>query len=331
MSLSEEQEILLSQLVDGELPADEANRVLAGVFDELAHVLGSSEAASKLNAMLQLRQSLDAWRRQAPTKPIVLPPAADALPCPAKRPARPKVNDEPATETTDLAPSALTLALSGHRPEVGREKGHVYRSLSLASAALLGGVLVAGGFFLGGQGRNVQSAVPIARQPAAIVTPEQRQEIAKAFNLHESVAGPLSWYAADDSTIQVAPAAEGETLRQPIAVILRLTRELSGSHDEMSVPKTYVIICRNSDAMIELPQSTVAKTVRLRLLPTTSNGVVSLQYAIAADGADRSPAEASLAGRRQVGLGQTSLGQLTMNDCLVNVDASAWVLENHAL
>ena len=44
MSLSEEKKILLSQLVNGELPVDQANQVLGEVFAELAHVLGDAEA-----------------------------------------------------------------------------------------------------------------------------------------------------------------------------------------------------------------------------------------------------------------------------------------------
>jgi len=50
MSLSEEKKIQLSQLVDGELPVDEANRLLAEVFDELSHVMGRAEAARQLHA-----------------------------------------------------------------------------------------------------------------------------------------------------------------------------------------------------------------------------------------------------------------------------------------
>ena len=57
-----------------------------------------------------------------------------------------------------------------------------------------------------------------------------------------------------------------------------------------------------------------------------ANGEVNLQYAIAAEDSDRGPDGAALAGRRHVDLSQTSLGQLAMNDCLVNVDASAWVI-----
>ena len=68
MSISEEREILLSQLVDGELPVDQANQVLADVFDELTQVLGDFDAARKLSAMLELRRALDPWRRQEPPR-----------------------------------------------------------------------------------------------------------------------------------------------------------------------------------------------------------------------------------------------------------------------
>jgi hypothetical protein len=287
MSIPEEREILLSQLVDGELPVEQANQVLADVFDELTHVLGDAEAPGKLRAMLQLRRALGPWRRQEPARTIVaLPPARSAGSSRSSR-----------------------------------------RLLSLAMAALLGGILVAGGFYLGGR-RTVTAPDEALVQPSmVIVTPEQRREIARAFTLHESVAGPLSWYAADDSTIQVAPAQKGETVRQPIAVVLRLTGDRSSPGRDAPLPKTYVIVCRNSDvATIELPPSAVAKTVRLRLLPTAAGGEVHLQYAIAADGSDRVPEEAALAGSRHVGLGQTSLGQLALDDRLVNVDASAWVI-----
>ena len=46
MSISEEKEILLSQLVDHELPADQADQVLAGILDELADVLDDSAMRS---------------------------------------------------------------------------------------------------------------------------------------------------------------------------------------------------------------------------------------------------------------------------------------------
>ncbi len=288
MSLSEEKKILLSQLVDGELPLDQANQVLAEVLGELTDVPSSAEAAGHLRAMLQLRQTLAPWRRQEPPKTIV------ALP-----------------------------------PRAGKTAHFGLRALSLAAAALLGGILVAGGFFLRSQLGGGQPVVIAASQPATIVTPDQRREIAQAFALHESVAGPLCWYAADDATIQVAPAQKGEALRQPIAIVLRFARDVSCSGRQPVGPKTYVIVCRNGDAAIELPQSAVAKTMRVRLLPTAANGTVSLQYAIAADGSNHGADETALAGSRRLDLGQTPLGQLALNDCLVNVEASAWVIGNH--
>ena len=290
MSLSEEKSVLLSQLVDGELPTHQANQVLAEVFNELSHVLGNSETGRELSAMLQLQQAIDPWRRQEPPTTVMTLPSVQP---------------------------------------VGRTSHFGLQVIGYAAAALLGGVLVAGGFFLGGRATVERPVMPIAQQPAVIISPEQRQDIAQAFALHESVAGPLSWYAADDSTIQVAPAAKGESLRQPIAVILRLTRELSGQTGQAARPITYVIVCRGNDAAtIELPQSSVAKTIRLRLLPTATRGEVSLQYAIAADGTGHKASEAAMTGRRDVGLGQTSLGQLAMNDHLVNVDVSAWVIQD---
>ncbi len=287
MSIPEERELLLSQLVDGELPVDQANRVLAEVFDELAHVLDGAEAGKRLHDMLQLRRALGPWRQQEPRQTMV-----------------------------------LAAVKSAGKSASGR------RWLNYAAAAMLGGVLVAGGFFLGdrlggersdpqlaGQPRQpAPQAVQTARravQPATIVTPEQRREIARAFAFHESVAGPLSWYASDDSTIQVAPAVKGEALRQPIAVVLRLSRDLSTPGDKAAPPKTYVIVCRNSDAAtIELPPWATVKTVQLRLFPTAADGEVNLRYAIVAADSAPDPDDAALTGSRQVGLGPTQLGQL---------------------
>jgi hypothetical protein len=296
MSISEEREILLSQLVDNELPADRAGQVLMDLLED-------PEQREQLKAMLRLRQALEPWRRQEPKQAIV----------------------------------ALPLVKS--RENASRPN---WRPMSLAVAAMLGGVLVACGFGLSGWLRGEGTLAKVdrpaedpslqprilanqPRQPVIVVTPEQRREIARAFALHESVAGPLSWYAADDSTIQVAPAQDGEKSDQPIAVVLRLVPVETGKQSEA---KTYVIVCRNNDpAVIELPQSAAVRSAHLRLLSTVANGVVDLQYALAADGREPGPDDsAAVVGRRHVGFGQTSLGQLALNDCLVNVDASAWVI-----
>jgi len=298
MSIPEEREMLLSQLVDHELPADQASRVLLEVLDD-------PEARRRLKTMLRLRQTLGLWREQEPARAIVAVPL-------------------------------------GESP--GGDSGPARPLLSLAAAVALGGVLVAAGFYLAGQFRKGPPEEPIAavpeqpasrsepaapgsRQPAILVTPEQRREIAQAFALHESVAGPLSWYVADDSHIRVAPASEREDPRPPVAVVLRLTPAGARLGSE---GKTYVIVCRVRDmADIELPQTSTDRTVRLRLLFTEAEGDVNLRYAIAAVGSDHWTGDgAALAGRRHIGLRQTSLGQLALDDRLVNVDASAWVIRD---
>lgn len=295
MSTSEERQVLLSRLVDNELPDHQAVEVLMAALED-------AELREELKAMLKLRQAMQAWRCQEPPRAIVAVPTV---------------------------PPAESVFHGGWRP------------MTLAAAALLGAVLVTCGFYLGGWLKadgvataSKQPSVDVKMQsrkasdqqrPIVIVTPEERSEIARAFALHESVAGPLSWYAADETTIQVAPIHQGEKLEQPIAVVLRLAAAEGCQSNEN---KTYVIVCRNNDpAVIELPQLTAVGPAHLRLLSTVAGGEVKLQYLLAADGLSSDPDQrAALVGSRQVGLGQTPLGQLALNDCLVNVDASAWVV-----
>lgn len=295
MSTSEERQVLLSELVDNELSGHQAVEVLMAALED-------AESRQELKGMLMLRQAMQPWRCQEPPGAIVALPVA-----------------EPA-ETV----------LHG-----------VWRPMHLAAAAILGAVLVTCGFYLGGW-LKVDGVATASKQPSVdvkvqsretpdqqrrvtIVTPEERSEIARAFALHESVAGPLSWYAADETTIQVAPIQEGEKLEQPIAVVLRLAPAEGCQSNEN---KTYVIVCRNNDpAVIELPQLAAVGSTHLRLLSTVAAGEVNLQYMLAADGVGAGlDQSAALVGRRRVGLGQTPLGQLALNDCLVNVDASAWVV-----
>lgn len=300
MSSSEEKDLLLSQWVDGELPADQADRVLADALD-------NEEQREQLKAMLRLRQVLGRWKRQEPPKNIAL-------------------------DATAHLPGSSEIAIE--HLGGGNHPSGSFRPLSgLAAAAILGGVLVAGGFFLGGWYRTAPSPATVAVRPVVtVVTPEQRQEIARAFALHESVSGPLSWYASDDATILVAPAKKGETLRKPIAVVLRFAQDASCGVLSLVPPKTYIIVCRNdAPETIELPASSIAKKLRLRLVSTEINGQISLQYALATNGSGDPEDGAALVGRRCVGDHQTLLGQLAFNNCLVNVDAGAWILGNNTM
>jgi hypothetical protein len=92
--------------------------------------------------------------------------------------------------------------------------------------------------------------------------------------------------------------------------------------------RTLVIVCREDrPAVIELPAESPGRAgLRMYLTPRTVNGTVEMQYAIAVDGGEHQPAVASLAGRRRIGLTETSLGQLALGDRLLNVEATAWPL-----
>jgi hypothetical protein len=155
------------------------------------------------------------------------------------------------------------------------------------------------------------------------VTPEQMRQVAMVFALHESVAGPLAWYAADDETIRVASARGTEVGQTPIAVLLKL-----GPAGPDAAVRTLVIVCREDrSSVIELPAESASRAgLRVYLTPRTVNGKVEMQYAIAVDGGEHRVAAASLSGQRRIGLTETSLGQLALGEKVLNVEASAWPL-----
>ena len=68
MSLPDETEILLSQLIDHELPVEQANQVLADALD-------NAESRQRLKDMLRLRQLFAPWRQQEPVRASGVPPA----------------------------------------------------------------------------------------------------------------------------------------------------------------------------------------------------------------------------------------------------------------
>ncbi len=280
--MNNENEILMSQLADGELPSDQANELLLGVLD-------NSNEREKLKNMLRLRQATADWRTHQPTKPILV--MAD-------------------------------------RPRSFQRNRVVWRMGGLAAAACIGGLLVLTGLWAAGWVLSpVRPAHPWQISPApdspttlARVSPEQMRQVAQAFELHESVAGPLAWYAADDQNIRLA-SAQGAQSGRPIAVLLRLETDASPA-------RTLVIVCReDSPAVIELPSETPSQTgLRVYLAPKTTNGKVQMHYTIAADGDSRDPVLASLTGQRHLGLAETSLGQLAMDDRILNIEAAAWPL-----
>lgn len=197
------------------------------------------------------------------------------------------------------------------------------RFASLAAAAVVGAALTAAGILIASRGDDGVAVGP--NQAAdAVVTPEQMAQVARVFEFHESVAGPLRWYAADEQHVRLGSASSGHASGRPVAIVLRL----SSAGEEVTPSRTYVIVCRDSaSASIDLPSRADDPQLRLYVQPVARDGTVDVRYAIgfAGPGPDRGPA-AALAGRRQVGLKQTPLGQFVQDDRLLKVDASAWVL-----
>jgi hypothetical protein len=204
----------------------------------------------------------------------------------------------------------------------------VERLGSLAMAACVGGLLVlAGVWAAGGMGRSGRPESPgpgSGSRALAQVSPEQMQQVARVFAFHESVAGPLAWYAADDQNIRVASAQGAEAGHAPIAVLLRLEPAVPGA-----AARTLLIVCREQQpTVIELPAESPGRAgLRVFLSPRTVSGKVDVQYAIAVTGgADWAPS-ATLSGQRRVGLAETSLGQLALGERLYSVEAAAWSVQ----
>jgi len=274
----EEQDMLLSQLADGELAGAEANALLLAALDD-------PELRQKLKEMLRLRQATAAWRDQQPSRPVMV----------------------------------LTA------PRAARRRWFGWRLGGYAVAACLGGLLVIAGFWAAGAGRPGL----VLPSTVARVTPEQMQQVARVFALHESVAGPLAWYAADDDNIRVASAEGSETGNRPVAVLLRLEPAAAGGP---GAARTYVIVCRErQSATIDLPDDLPgAAGLRVYLAPKALDGRIDMQYAIAVAGQNGGGVTATLSGQRRVGLTETSLGQLALSDRLLNVQLAAWPIREPA-
>jgi hypothetical protein len=299
--MNENDEILMSQLADGELPSDQTNELLLDVLDAPAE-------REKLKGLLRLRQATAGWRTSQPPQPVVI---------------------------------------VAERPRTFRRGRMAWRMGSLAVAACVGGLLVLTGVWAAGwMGRAAgpDRQGPIAQGPgtalAAIqVTPEQMRQVAKVFALHESVAGPLAWYAADDQNIRLASARGAEAGLPTIAVLLRLDPAVAGASPSSpsassgqagsgQAARTIVIVCReDAPTVIELPAEMSGQAgLRVYLAPRSVNGKVDMQYAIAADSQSPQSPAASISGQRSLGMAEAPLGQLAMGDRVLNVEAAAWAM-----
>jgi len=281
-------DLVLSQLADGELPHDETVGALLSALED-------EDSRIRLRQYLQLRQMSAAWRAQEPSANLM-----PAVPAAAPMPLRPTSNGFP--RSTHLQSSSIMVA------------------------SVMGGLLVLLGVWVGKSSHVSIPAIGDHSSPSQfVVSPGQRQQIAQVFAFHESVAGPLKCFAADDQEIEVTPADADIKNAQPLAVVLRLTTERSPrplSHE-------YVIVCRQGvPVAISLPHGDARfPPGRLYLSPAMEQGKVGLTYSLTMEDAGGKSSGAAIAGRRNVGNEARSLGELALGDRFMRVEASAWPLD----
>ncbi len=283
----------LSQLCDGELD----NTAMVGV---LLNVLDSPEAKERpqtesqrtLRDLLRLRQTTAAWRNREPTKTIL--------------PTSPMITlDKSSRPMTNVAVWVATAAC--------------------AVCLLLMGVVV-------GQYLNVGTAAPEVlitedapelNVSSQVVRAERRRQLAEVFAFHESVVGPLSWYAAAENAEDLAMAS-GDPQSAPVGLVLRFTTQ--GQQPES---QEYTIVCRDrSSASIKLPGSGPGEEpVLVRLTPITERGEIALQYCVVLPGAPGIADAMGLSGRRSLGANLDELGEFAFDAKSIRVEASAWLLE----
>ncbi len=249
----------------------------------LLSVLDDPESRGRLKGFLQMRESLSPWRRQG---------------------------EPPAHVATTRSP----------RP---RYAAGVWPVARFAAAAVLGGVLVTAGFLTTDRDGRYERApgLELPWTPHALAVDELRQA-ASVFAFHESVAGPLTWYAADDQTISLQPRPSDRHEGVPVAVFLHL----SSDRDSPTSVGNYVVICREGERVrVRFPYTDAPMHFTdIELTPRLRNGTVDVRYTITVGG-QTGPEQVwgSLAGRSQLGEAQRRLGQVALNDRVFLVSASA--------
>jgi len=290
---------LLSMFVDGELDHEQSNQLLQSTLE-------NEDDCIHLKELLQIRSLFGYWRKIEPTR-----------------------------ETERMIP-APSSSLS---PESHFKVGALKQSSSLPGnewgrvmiAAALGGVLVFGGMLATQFGKKNVSPIIVHENrnshndgfiPRSISQLDVKQ-ISQVFAFQESVAGPLSWYGADENSIQLKVASKENAKGPPLAILLHWKGD--------KFVKSYMIVCRNRVSMdVTLPHFFPnQKGLTIHLEPAWEQDQIDLQYSLIAEpeSANSGPS-AILVGERGIGLKVVRLGQLVLDQNLLSVEASAWRLED---
>ena len=192
-----------------------------------------------------------------------------------------------------------------------------------AAACIVGALVFAG--VMGGRwtapanpngGEHATYVAPAVR----VVTPEEQRNLTEAFALHESVAGPLAWYASDENEILVAPAEENVALGEPVAVAMSFTGPAGKT-------RRVTMVCRAGRlTTIQLPAHGETPAMKLVLSPKAVNGHTQLRYAIAVDSPSNGQPLAVVTGQQDLRTTEIAMGQLAFDDTYLNIRATAWAV-----
>ena len=291
---NENRSLQISQLVDGELPTDQANMLLESLLDD-------PSLQQSLREHLRLRATLAAWRELSP--------------------------DDPGEEAPAVARSARAPT-DAYRP--GRWWVRGDGGIQLLGGALLGGLLVLAGVFLGSSFRSEPAAMPDSRvvsaeSPASrtwLITPQRQKEVQDVFALHELVAGPLAWMADSDEQVRLGESAAVQESQPTVAVLLRI--QPSGGDGAVH---EYAVVCRAGiAATLDLPYED--GLLRVYLVPRVDRlgEAVRFRYALAVPtGDDELATHAVLSGERRLDMQAVPLGQMVVEDQLLELSAGGWV------
>ncbi len=250
----------------------------------LLEVLDDGEARGRLKELLTLRCALAPWRQQ-------------------------------------VGPSPSRAATP--RPSARVDRSMLRYAGSLAVAAAIGGLLVMGGFLMARHpGGGTTTAPPADSWASPRLPAEAIMQTARAFALHESVGGPLKWYAHDDRSVQLASINGGSVDAVPVALFVRV-----GSATRPKQPVwNHVVVCRVGEAAtVTFPAGTEDRPdVRVQVVADRLGDGVNVRYGVAIDApGDASTRWGSLVGQHSVGTAETPIGQLDLGNGRGRVAVSA--------
>ena len=153
------------------------------------------------------------------------------------------------------------------------------------------------------------------------ISPETVHHMAQVFAFHESVGGPLKWYASDERDVQLASFDGTRSPGEPVVVFLDLVED-----DASKTSRRYMVVCRaGQQAAVDFPAGPDdLPAVRLQMLPSFHGGDIDLRYVVDLHETGNGEKQwVSLAGQNALGRKPMQLGVVLLNDRRFTIAASS--------